>query len=374
MSNKTEQTLLEQLRITDFDIDYRQRLLNLTESDKELLKDFRTVLAKEVDQLVSEFYKFQTSVPEIALVIGDADTLSRLRRSQRSYVLSLFGGVYDREYINNRLRIGLVHKRMGVESKLYLASVNQLKGLLFNLAYNKLTDEITLRNTLQAIEKIMSFDVTLVFETYIRSLVSEVEISRDKSEKYALLLEEKVRERTEELEKLSRTDALTGLLNTRDLHEILVTSLRRAERRSELVTLAYLDVDNFKIINDTEGHQRGDSILMNIGRAIKEVTRLEDSAFRYGGDEFCVILSNCTEEQAKENFEYRLIEKIKCYEQNLRISVGYAQTGPEIFVTAEELIKQADNLMYIRKKATKEALAASAGSKKIKNKPVQAAE
>lgn len=364
---RTEQTLLEQLRITDFDIDYRQKLLELTEHDIGLLKEFKSILTSEVDHVVSQFYDYQTSVPEIGLVIGDLDTLARLRKSQRAYIFGLFSGSYNREYVNNRLRIGLVHKRMGVESKLYLASVHQLKKLLFEIAYSKIENETLLRDTLKAIDKIMLFDVTLIFETYIRSLISEIEISRDKSEQYALLLEDKVRQRTEELEKLSRTDALTGLLNTRHLKDILTTSIRRAERRAEPLTLAYLDVDNFKTINDIEGHQRGDTILVNVAKAIQQTTRMEDSGFRYGGDEFCVILSNCTEKHAHEKFEQRFIENLKCFEKDLVISIGYAQTGIESYDTADDLIKRADKIMYINKNNRKEAVKKAGRREKVKS-------
>jgi hypothetical protein len=81
-----------------------------------------------IDALVDKFYTLQTGITEIALLIGDADTLTRLRAAQRRYILDLFSGLYDLEYVNNRLRIGLVHKRIGVEPKLYLAAINTLKG------------------------------------------------------------------------------------------------------------------------------------------------------------------------------------------------------------------------------------------------------
>ena len=119
---KTEQTLLEQMRITEFDIEARKALISFKEEDFEQLKSLRSLIESKIDNLVSEFYKRQTEIPEIALLIGDADTLARLISAQRNYVLDLFSGIYDLEYVNNRLRIGLVHKRIGVEPKLYLSA------------------------------------------------------------------------------------------------------------------------------------------------------------------------------------------------------------------------------------------------------------
>jgi hypothetical protein len=287
---QTDQTLLEQMRITEFDISNRKLLLSLTQKDCDLLKECKNCIEAKIDTLVAVFYELQTSIPEISLLIGDADTLARLQSAQRHYVLDLFSGLYDLEYVNNRLRIGLVHKRIGVEPKLYLSAINTLKGLLTNAIRESIEDVIVRENTIFALDKLITFDVTLVFETYIRSLVSEIESSKEKSEQYAMALEEKVRERTAQLEELSRIDPLTGLLNVRGLNDTLTRVLRAAQPRSELVCVVYIDINDFKIINDTHGHQAGDEILRVVGTSIKKVSREEDSCFRYGGDEFCLIL------------------------------------------------------------------------------------
>ena len=118
--NQTEQTLLEQMRITDFEVEHRKILFSFSNADAQLLLSCKPTIEQNIDSVVTEFYRMQTSVAEIALLIGDADTLARLRSAQRKYILDLFGGLYDLEYVNNRLRIGLVHKRIGVEPKLYL--------------------------------------------------------------------------------------------------------------------------------------------------------------------------------------------------------------------------------------------------------------
>ncbi|MGL4776845.1 MAG: protoglobin domain-containing protein, partial [Aeromonas veronii] len=244
--NPTEQTLLEQMRITDFEIAHRKELLLLNEQDVARLASYCSKIEPRIDALVDRFYQQQTAITEIALLIGDADTLIRLRTAQRRYVLDLFSGHYDLEYVNNRLRIGLVHKRIGVEPKLYLAAINTLKALLIEDMFEQIRDEPERLVMLAALDKLFLFDITLVFETYIRSLVSEIESSREKSENYAKSLEQKVRERTKQLEELNRTDALTGLLNVRHLNELLLLSLRTCQRRAEPMAIAYLDIDNFK--------------------------------------------------------------------------------------------------------------------------------
>lgn len=350
---QTEQTLLEQMRITEFDISNRKTLLSLTQRDCDLLKECKNYIELKIDSLVAVFYELQTSIPEIALLIGDADTLSRLQSAQRRYVLDLFSGLYDMEYVNNRLRIGLVHKRIGVEPKLYLSAISTLKGLLVNSVRESIEDANVAAETLAALDKLFSFDVTLVFETYIRSLVSEIESSKEKSEQYAISLEEKVKERTAQLEELSRVDPLTGLLNVRGLNDTLTRVLRAAQRRFEPVCVVYIDINDFKIINDTHGHQAGDEILRIVSDSIQKVSRVDDSCFRYGGDEFCIILPNCTEAEAKEMYINRLRNEITKQMENVTISVGILQAGPDEYPEPDAFIHRADQNMYLDKKVHK---------------------
>lgn len=350
---QTDQTLLEQMRITDFDIDNRKLLLALSGDDFKRLKSYRPIIEDRVDALVDNFYHMQTNVAEIALLIGDADTLDRLKNAQRRYVLDLFSGLYDLEYVNNRLRIGLVHKRIGVEPKLYLSAINALKSLLLEIIFETLTEKSERLAMIAALDKLLLFDITLVFETYIRSLVSEIEISKEKSERYASALEEKVKERTLQLEELTRVDSLTGLLNVRYLNETMTRTLRIAQRRREPVSIAYMDINDFKTINDTQGHLCGDNILRNVGAAIRKISRAEDCCFRYGGDEFCLILPNCQEEQAREIYVSRLNAEINQCLPNITFSIGIVQTGPDKFGEPDALVRQADERMYAAKKVSK---------------------
>jgi diguanylate cyclase len=353
MIKQTDQTLIEQMRISEFEIEFRKRLFSISQADADLLHACRPAIEKNIDSIVDEFYRLQTSVPEIALLIGDADTLRRLRTAQRRYTLDLFGGLYDLDYVNNRLRISLVHKRIGVEPKLYLSAIHILKEILYAKVASVLKIKADSDATCNALTRLLLFDVSLVFDTYIRSLISEIETAKINAERYANALEEKVRERTQQLETQSRTDPLTGLLNVRYLMEIVTKHLCAAERRAEPITAIYLDVNNFKNINDTQGHQCGDAILRAIAEAIRHSVRPEDSCFRNGGDEFCVILTNCTKEHAISNYITRLNEIVTHSLSSVSLSIGIVQTGPDVYVDADTLIRQADEQMYANKRASK---------------------
>ncbi|WP_119393280.1 GGDEF domain-containing protein [Salinibius halmophilus] len=351
--NYTNKTLLEQMRITELEISSRMALFMVTEKDTATLRKVQPIIRAHLDTLIDDFYVAQTSDPDIALLIGDADTLQRLKVAQLDYVISLFSGFYDLEYVNTRLRVGMVHKRIGVEPKLYLSAVQKLKLLIYRLIEKHIPDENEQSAVKLALEKVMMFDISLIFETYVRSLVSEVETSKAKSERYASLLEDKVKERTEQLEVLSRTDSLTGLLNRGHFEEMLTHELRAAQRREEQVTLAYIDLDDFKAINDSKGHHYGDEVLRTVSAALLSCSRASDSCFRFGGDEFCVVMPNCSIQQAKATWQGRLLAYVEEKRPCVSMSIGYSETGPVKFLPVEEILIQADEAMYRKKNKKK---------------------
>lgn len=155
------------------------------------------------------------------------------------------------------------------------------------------------------------------------------------------------------LHEMATRDPLTGLLNRRTLIETLNGVLYRARRRLEPVTIVYIDIDEFKLINDTQGHNRGDHILLTVAQAIRSGLRLEDYAFRLGGDEFCIIFANCTESQAKDIYARRIASELHQLEEGLSLSAGYVQADPNYELSPEELIQQADQSMYNAKRAKK---------------------
>ncbi|MEJ2621064.1 MAG: GGDEF domain-containing protein, partial [Candidatus Thiodiazotropha sp.] len=275
----TEKSLIQQMRITDFEITARKDLFSISPEDTECLEKAKPYVEANLDSLVERFYQYQTEIPDIALLIGDADTLNRLHHVQKSYIKDLFSGLYDLDYVNNRLRIGMVHKRIGVEPKLYLAAILTLKQLLISHIKEVVPAEFKPEAVIEALEKLLMLDTSLVFDTYIRSLISEIQIAKDKSEQYASILEDKVKERTKQLERLSRTDPLTGLLNRQSFDELMTQTLRAAQRRNEPITFAYVDINDFKAINDTQGHKQGDETLQRVATCQKNSCRSVDFCF-----------------------------------------------------------------------------------------------
>lgn len=346
----TEKTLIEQMHIHEIEIARRKKLLEFTQRDADLLAACSDFIRREAESIVATFYEKQTSVEEIAMIIGDADTLRRLRSAMTRYVIDLFSGYYDEEYVNNRLRIGLVHKRIGVEPMYYLSAMRVLKSLLFDVIVRHRRDHAEREPTLQALDKLLYFDNEFVFDTYIRSLLAEIESAKDKAIQHALSLEGKVAERTRELEEYSRRDPLTGLFNQRYFMESLRRDLARAKRGGQSVAVLYIDVDDFKQINDGEGHLAGDEVLRDLGRTLGGLVRTYDLCCRHGGDEFCVVLPD-TGLAGAEDFADRLLSTFGLLRPSVALSIGVAVSEPGCAMEATELLAAADARMYAAKSA-----------------------
>lgn len=348
----TDQTLMEQLRITPREIRRRKEYFEFTEDDAKKLEALRPVIADNIDGIVKEFYERIISFDEMARVIGDAESLRRLKNHQRNYVLTLFDGQYDEEYVHARLRVGLVHRRIGVSPKYYLSAVDNLSSALRQfLSAASEKDCPSCVSGMDAVSKVLMFDLTLIFDTYIGSLIQEAERSKEELEEYAQSLETEIAKRTEMRRDQARHDGLTDLLNQHSFYDELKRELSRGQRRGHCTSLIYFDLDGFKQMNDTKGHKRGDEILVAVSEAMQSVVREADLTARYGGDEFCIILPETTLEQAGE-VASRLHEAIRASvdESAITCSTGIAISTPEKLMTADLLVRAADTAMYEAKK------------------------
>ena len=150
---------------------------------------------------------------------------------------------------------------------------------------------------------------------------------------------------------LSITDELTGLSNRRCFDSTFEKEFLRAQRYNNKLTLVMFDIDFFKKVNDTYGHQCGDYILKQVSNAALQTFRKTDTVFRFGGEEFVVILTETDIEQSiipLERFR-KTVETLDLNYQNqklnITVSIGACQLTPEIH-TAEEFLHPTDNALY----------------------------
>ncbi|HXA41377.1 MAG TPA: GGDEF domain-containing protein [Candidatus Solibacter sp.] len=162
-----------------------------------------------------------------------------------------------------------------------------------------------------------------------------------------------------EVEKLSLTDPLTALGNRRAFDRRLAEEVERAKRYGLPLSLAIIDIDHFKIANDTHGHTGGDEILRGLGRLLADrMIRRTDVAYRYGGEEFAVIMPE-TDDAAAAAAVARMHDAVRAeampigaYARDLRVSISVGVTsgrGPAL--AAAELVEQADSALYSAKES-----------------------
>ncbi|HYK48411.1 MAG TPA: sensor domain-containing diguanylate cyclase [Terriglobales bacterium] len=164
----------------------------------------------------------------------------------------------------------------------------------------------------------------------------------------------------ERIQELTITDDCTGLYNARHLYKTLETEVYRSSRFGYEFSVLFIDLDHFKQVNDTHGHLIGSKLLAEIGYLVKAQLRLIDYAFRYGGDEFVVLLPQTGKDQAL-TVAKRLRDALRvsafCKEEglnlNIRASIGLA-TYPHDAKSPHDVIRQADEMMYLVKNTSRD--------------------
>src|SRR5215831_9257485 len=166
----------------------------------------------------------------------------------------------------------------------------------------------------------------------------------------------------EKIQELTITDDCTGLYNARHLYKTLETEVYRSSRFGYEFSVLFIDLDHFKQVNDTHGHLIGSKLLAEIGYLIKAQLRLIDFAFRYGGDEFVVLLPQTGKDSAlvvARRLRDSLRSSCFCKEEglnlNVRASIGLA-TYPHDAKSPHDIIRQADEMMYMVKNSTRDKI------------------
>jgi diguanylate cyclase (GGDEF)-like protein len=158
----------------------------------------------------------------------------------------------------------------------------------------------------------------------------------------------------EEIKRLSEEDYLTKLYNRRKIHEIIETEIKRSRRYNSAFAVLLLDIDDFKMINDTFGHNAGDKVLIQFSSIIGQTVRESDIAGRWGGEEFLVICPETTTEGAislAEKIRYNIENYTFEEAGNITASIGVA--GAQHGDNVKSLIFRADEALYSSKKAGK---------------------
>jgi diguanylate cyclase (GGDEF)-like protein len=163
----------------------------------------------------------------------------------------------------------------------------------------------------------------------------------------------------EQVQRMAATDGLTAIANRRTFEATLEREIARAGRHNEPVSLVMVDIDHFKALNDTFGHQVGDDVLRNVAAALACECREFDLAARYGGEEFALVLPGCTSEESVVIAErFRRVVSVAPSVAPITASAGVA-TYPDHARDAAELVRVADGALYESKRAGRDRVTAA---------------
>jgi len=174
---------------------------------------------------------------------------------------------------------------------------------------------------------------------------------------FAALVISSLKGRLDREEELARTDQLTGIANRRRFNELAGDEIRRARRYRSPFTVMYLDIDNFKVVNDTLGHSEGDHLLRQVAVTIRDNVRESDTVARLGGDEFALLLPETGREVAPAvaaKVRGRLRDEVE-RRWPVTFSIGMV-TYLAAPASVDEMIRRADLLMYAVKSAGKDEM------------------
>jgi diguanylate cyclase (GGDEF)-like protein/PAS domain S-box-containing protein len=174
--------------------------------------------------------------------------------------------------------------------------------------------------------------------------------------KHTNITERKIAE--ERIDRLTRYDGLTKLANRRHFDELFTNEWRRCSQTQSPITLAMIDIDHFKLLNDALGHHAGDDCLKSISSILKQYAqRPNDICARYGGDEFIVMYGNTAMDESLV-LSLKIMDAIRKRDipnpssptgPTVTISIGLATAHPKIMSNEEDLIRAADKLLYTAK-------------------------
>lgn len=314
----------------------RQRLdfLELDAAEMARLKAIHPWLIAHQHEFIDDFYTHLLQFSPLKAMVGGDDGIARLKHTQGKYFSSLSCGEYDNEYVHHRLRVGIVHQQIGLEPPWYIGAYRKyLSGLIPLIARLTADDPAALIPTWDALLKVVCFDMSLALDTYIQARQQEILDLKNQSEHMA------------------SHDPLTGLANRSLLMDRLSQALTYANRANRHVAVMFIDLDRFKNINDSLGHDAGDRVIVEVGERLQHSIRDGDTVARLGGDEFVVVLSDVAREDEVAQVAGKILAALErpmsLLGQELSPvgSIGislYPKDGED----CQSLLKNADAAMY----------------------------
>jgi diguanylate cyclase (GGDEF)-like protein/PAS domain S-box-containing protein len=448
--------LLRRIRLDQEEIVERFRFLDWSAEDAERLGAAAQRMAPAQQAFVDHLYRHLAKFPTPSALLRAPDVTVRLKHSQAEYYHSLWGGSYDDDYVNGRLRIGVIHQQVGLELKWYLGSyrlyLDDMLASVFGDSHNA-----TLYSSLL---KAVFFDMTLAIDTYSAAQYKALEdsearfaralrgandgiwdwhVDQDRlyvSERWASMLglsrdsigetsaswfgrvhpddlpnfrqaidahlqgqtssvhhEYRIRQNNggyiwvlargvaevttpgqlrmagsqsdisarkdaeQSLKHAAHHDPLTGLANRMRLDEQMQKTFMEQRKGGAREALLFIDLDRFKLINDSLGHNVGDRVLVEVAQRLRDALRPSDQLFRFGGDEFIVLLHELTCDRDAEQVSQRILDSLHhplhMDGRTLVVSASIGIAPLHVNGKALDVLRAADLALYRAKSAGK---------------------
>jgi diguanylate cyclase (GGDEF)-like protein/PAS domain S-box-containing protein len=444
--------MLGRIGLSRGEVAMRCRYLEWQDADAARLASHAGEVEEYHRAFVERLYGHLEQFDPIAGILRNPTTLQRLKHSQLDYYQRLWSGPYDRDYVLNRLRVGLVHQQVGVDLKWYLGAYRVYLDHMRGALLGESEESATYASLLKAV----FFDMALAIDTYSSAQRQALEDSEARfaralrgandglwdwdlehdrlyfSERWAAMLgmsrdslgegsaswfarvhpddqpglrqavethlrgetpwlhhQYRIRRRDgsylwvlvrgvaeagrmagsqtdisknkaaeQELRHAARHDPLTGLANRLRLDELLQRALQRRQRPgAREAALLFIDLDRFKLINDSLGHAMGDRVLVEAAQRLARCLRPGDHLARFGGDEFVVLLDDLAcladAEQVAQRMLDSLHQPLRLDDHTLSLSASIGITGLLAEGQAVDTLQAADLALYRAKEAGK---------------------
>lgn len=303
------------------------------------------VVRPNVDSIVDSFYASLVENETFNSIVTKHSGSERLKGAQKRYLLRLGVNFDERQYFEERLRIGSIHQRIGVPQSIYQCSFQWLQCLLIqHVPIVVRRHHSAFEEMLQFILKITALDMSLADESYGAARMIGIEKTL-----------KSVRGERERLHHLAVTDWLTDLHNHSYSKHVLAEALDRAAAEKSPLCVIMADVDHFKKVNDTHGHLVGDEVLRIAAARIVSGARAGDEIGRYGGEEFLLVLENTDIEEGRDVAERVRMrvnsDAVHSRDTDIWLSVSLGIAQARECDDVDTLIERADEALYAAKLA-----------------------
>ncbi|MGA9665206.1 MAG: EAL domain-containing protein [Gallionella sp.] len=444
-----------EMGIDDAEVAMRKEFLEFTEADVALLKELHALLDARRDSFSETFYRHLQHFPHLLPLLGNAEHLERLKRTQSAYFSQLTEGEYGAGYVENRLRVGLVHQHVGLTPQWYIGAYRKYLHEFMPCIYGLLNgDAERCINTFSALLKIVFFDMELALDTYFhaehRTIAREKKFSKQiiddmpsglvvmdaalnvrmvnsallsmleletaenyigqpvshifgPSENLTSVLENvleygemrcgmaferqdaqlrrhylanvsralteegqtlllfmvsditEYRKSEERAQYLAQYDALTGLPNRNLAYDRIDYAITLSRRGEGVVVTMMVDLDRFKMINDSLGSSHGDEVLKQAAARLSSCLRETDTVGRTGSNEFVMILLSVNAATDATTVAKKVLEALAApflidgHQLHLTASIGIA-VAPADGENAQDLLRSAAAALHQAKK------------------------